>query len=206
MQVALLHRLGELGSWSFLQQIAFTLPTGPKDDPDDLMALNAFGRAAVGTTMIAARALTHRLVFLPYAGLDIPVPDHVVKRVPKNEDDNLPDQDSKQNVGRFLAPMASLGAELRWSFTQRWDLKYGAEASAKGKDHYDGQGRTDLLEQNTDQEVLRVRGGLSYSTVEDYKIGKSMAPTRVSLEIADTVAGRNIERQLRTELAAMLFF
>ena len=206
MQVALLHRLGDLGSWSFLHQIAVTVPTGPKDDPDDLMSLNAFGRTALGNTIIAARQVARRLIFLPYLGLDLPIPDRVVKRIPKNDDDNLPDQDSKQEIGRFLAPMATLGSELRWAFTNRWDAKYGVEGSAKGKDRYEGTGRTDLLEKNTDSEVLRVRGGLSYSTVEDYKIGKSMAPTRVSLEVADTVAGRNIERQLRTELAAMLFF
>lgn len=206
MQVAILHRLPDLRRWAFMHQMTLTLPTGPADDPDDLMALNSFGRTSIENMLIAGYTFNPRWQVLPYTSLLLPIPDTTVKRVPKNEDDNLPDSASKQRVLRVGAPTASLGYEVRWSLTRRWDIKGGHEASTKSSDHYEGQGRMDLLEKNSDSDVIRVKGGFTYSTVDDYKQGRAPIPGRVALEVSDTVRGRNIERQLRTELAAMLFF
>lgn len=206
IQLVLLHRLAALGAWRLLHQMTFVLPTGPKDDPDDLMALSVFGRTVIGNTMVAARLIARGLTFLPYAGVDVAMPDKVTKRVPKDENDSLPDQDSRQEMSRFVAPTLKAGGELKWLVGDRWEINYAVDASAKGIDHFSGSGRTDLLEKDTDSEVFRVRGGFGYSTIEDYKLKKSSAPGRVALEVTDTVAGRNIERQLKTELSATLFF
>jgi hypothetical protein len=206
MQVALLYRFPDLGTWAVLNQMTLTLPTGPKDDPNDLASLNAFGMASIDESLILAHALTPRWTILPYASLAVPIPDRTWKRVPKDENDTLPDPTSLQEVGRWLGPSTSLGFELRWEVVHRWTLKAGNEFITKWQDRYNGSGRVDLLGNNTDSSVLRARGGLTFSTVEDYKLRKASVPTRVSLEVSDTVVGRNIERQLRTDLTAMLFF
>lgn len=206
VQFAMLYRFPDVGRWAFMNQMTLTLPTGPKDDPNDLAALNAFGSTSVEESFIAANYFAPRWTLLPYVSLLLPVPDHTMKRVPKDENDTLPDQNATQDVARWLGPTAALGFELRWEVVKRWTLKAGNELANKWRDHYTGSGRIDLLESNTDSAVMRARGGLTYSTVEDYMIHKAKVPSRVSLEVSDTVVGRNIERQLRTDLTAMLFF
>lgn len=206
VQIVVNHRLSDLGYWRFLHQMTLCLPTGPKEDPDDLMAINVFGRTTISNMIIAAKNISRKITFLPFAGVDVPLPDRVLKRVPKNEDDNLPDQSQRQEVARWLGPSANVGGEIRWAFANRWETKTDLEATSKMQDRFNGQGRTDLLEKNTSSNVVRVKGGLGYSTVDDYRLGKSVVPTRVALEIADTVYGQNIERQLRTEVSATLFF
>jgi len=206
IQLAMLYRLPDFGDWALMQQLTLTLPTGPKDDPNDLMALNAFGRTTVEASLIGARSLARRVTYLPYVSLLVPIPDRTSRRVPKNDYDSLPDPDDTQELGRWTAPTLAVGSELRWECVDRWTLKSGLEAAGKGQDRYDGSGRTDLLEKDTDSSVIRAKGGLTYSTVEDYKLKKASLPSRISLEVTDTVVGRNIERQLRTDLTAMLFF
>jgi hypothetical protein len=206
VEVHALHRLPNLQSWAFMHQLSLHLPTGPKDDADDLTSLNSFGRTMIGNTLISARSLGSGLAFLPFTSLDVPIPDKVVKRVPRDEDDTLPDASSKRDVSRWIAPTFSLGAELRWSFLDRWELRTGTLGAVKGRDKFDGDGRMDLLSQGTDSTVVRVSSGVSYSTVEDYQRKHAMIPGKITLDISDTVAGRNIERQLLTELSAMIFF
>lgn len=205
-QLAMLYRLPEAGSWALLHQLTLTLPTGPKDDANDLMALNAFGRTSLEASLIGARVLGAGWTYLPSVSVLVPIPDRTNRRVPKNEYDTLPDADREQELGRWTGPTVALGSDLRWEVFGRWSLKGGIEAASKSKDRYSGSGRTDLLEKNTESSVLRTKGGLTYSTVEDYKLKKARMPSRISLEVTDTVAGRNIERQLRTDLTAMLFF
>jgi hypothetical protein len=210
IELDVLHKLpgsgSGIGAWALLHQIAFHLPTGPKDDPDDMMALNSFGRTSVANTLIAARSLGSGWSVLPYTSLEIPVPDKVTKRVPRDENDTLPDASSKQEVMRWLGPTLSLGAELRWSFLDRWEVRSGALEAVKAEDQFSGAGRMDLLSQGSDSSVTRVRSGVTYSTVDDYRSKLALVPGKVTLDITDTVAGRNIERQLLTELSAMIFF
>lgn len=206
VQIAMLYRLPDFGDWALMHQLTLTLPTGPKDDPNDLMALNSFGRTSIEAVLIAARALKPRVTFLPYVSLLVPIPDRTSRRVPTNDYDTLPDPDTTEDLGRWTAPTLAFGSELRWEVIDRWSLKTGLEVAGKGQDRYYGSGRTDLLEKDTDSSVVRARGGLTYSTVEDYKLKKASLPSRLALEVTDTVVGRNIERQLRTDLTAMLFF
>lgn len=205
-EVGLLHKLSDLGSWRFLHQLTFRLPTGPKDDPDDLLAVNAFGRRAIENTLVAGKSLGSRLMLLPYTTVAIALPDKVTKRVPTNEDDNLPDAETKQDVTRQIAPSFSLGTELRWDFADAWSTAGSVEGSIKGQDTYSGRGRMDLLSVGSDSSVAKVKGSLTYSTVEAFQAGRSKVPTRFALNVSDTIAGRNTERQLVTELSAILFF
>lgn len=206
VELALLHKLPELGAWSLTHHMAFMLPTGPKDDPDDLMALNSFGRTAIENALAASRRFSARWRLVSFTSLLMPIPDRVTKRVPKNEDDLLPDPSSKAEVRRFIAPTVTLGGELHWEFLERWDVSGSLSGDMKGRDRYEGDGRMDLLASGSDSSAARVGSGLSYSTVEDYLRGRAKIPSRISLHIDDTVAGRNVERRLSTELSAMLFF
>lgn len=206
MQIALLHSLEPSGSWTFVHQMNFILPTGPADDPDDLMAPNLFHRTAWENTLTGSRVLGARWAVNPFVSLLLPLPDRVQRRVPKDEQDLLPDPETKTSVARRLGPTLTVGGDLEWALDTRWTLRGGTEAAWKSRDSYSGDGRTDLLSENTESFVQRVRAGVGYTTVQAYLNKTAMLPSRVSLDVSDTVGGRNIERQLRTELSAMIFF
>jgi hypothetical protein len=206
MQVSMLYRLPDAGSWALLHQLTLTLPTGPKDDPNDLVALNSFARTSIEAALIAGKSVAPRWTVLPYTSFLLPIPDRVSKRVPTSASDTLPDASTVQDVSRWIGPTVAIGSDFRWEVMDRWSIKTGVEGAIKAPDQYTGMGRVDLLAANTDSSVIRAKGGISYSTVEDYKLKKSAVPSRMALEVTDTVVGRNIERQLRTDLTAVLFF
>lgn len=206
IQIASLYRLKNRGSWSALYQLGLTLPTGPKDDPNDLMAVNAFGRTVVDNSIVLARRLDSHWTVLPYASLSVTLPDRVDKRVPKNEDDVLPDASARATVTRFSGPSLGVGSELQYTVNRSWSLKGGLEGVSKARDRYLGDGRVDLLSTNSDCDVARIRGGVDYSSINEYRAGRALIPSRVALDVSDTVAGRNIERQLRADVSAALFF
>jgi hypothetical protein len=205
-QIAVMHRLPDYHDWSFMHETMFTLPTGPAYNPDDLMALNTFGRTSITNSMVAAYAVRPRWTIIPYTGLETPIPDQVSRRVPVDENDLLPDANTKQNVMRYLGMTTTLGADLKWDATDTWQFKTGTSFAWHAEDVYEGSGRMDLLEENTDSYVQIVKAGISYSTIDSYKRRRAKIPSRVSLEVSDTVDGRNIERQLRTDISAMIFF
>ena len=206
VEVSVLHKLPELGSWHFLHQLTFVLPTGPKDDPSDLEAVDYFGRAEIENTLVAGYEVLPGLALMPYTGLLVPLPDTVSRRVPLNEDDLLPDANQLEDVNRWLAPTLTVGGTARLTLFTDWALRTGAEASWKGADRYSGTGRMDLLEANSDTFLTRVLGGIDFSTIDRYRSGRAKFPTKVSAEVSDTVLGRNFNRELITEISAMLFF
>jgi len=84
-----IHKLEDIGSWALLHQMTLTLPTGPKDDPNDLEALNLFGRTQLENTLIAAQTLFGHIVVLPYSSLLVALPDTISRRIPMDESDTL---------------------------------------------------------------------------------------------------------------------
>ena len=205
-EIALMHRLPDYDQWSFMHSITLTLPTGPQYNPDDLMALNTFGRTSITNGLVAAYQVRPRWNLIPYASLDTPIPDRVSRRVPTSEDDLLPDADTKQTVTRYLGMTTTVGGDVKWDATNNWQFKTGTAFAWHAEDVYEGSGRMDLLEENTDSYVQIVKAGISYSTITAYKQKLAKIPSKISLEISDTVDGRNIERQLRTDITAMMFF
>lgn len=206
VQLVALHRF-QLGGLAALHQFGLTLPTGPAYDPDDLVALNTFGRTAIENGLAVSVPLHARVTMIPYTSLLLPVPDRVAMRVPKDAEDTLPDEAQKQFVTRSLGPTLTVGSEVELVAGRDVSFKAGYEMLWKAEDRYDGgDGRTDLLSQNTKSQAQRVKAQATYSTVNAYKKGLIPIPGMVTGEISDTVAGINIERQLRAEMSLMLFF
>lgn len=205
-QVVVMHGF-KLGNLAAMHSMAVTLPTGPAYDPDDLVAINTFGRTALENSLAVALPLGSRVTMLPYTSLLLPIPDRVAMRVPKDDQDTLPDEDQKQFVTRTMGPTFTVGSEIELVAGRDVSLKAGYEALWKAEDRYtDGYGRTDLLSQNTNSQAQRVKAQATYSTVNAFKKGLIPIPGMVTGEISDTVAGINIERQLRAEMSLMLFF
>jgi hypothetical protein len=189
-------------------QAQLGLPTGPKYTPDDLAAINIFGRTTVNNTLAYSRRLGTAFSAVPYISYLINVPDHVDVRVPGNEDDTLPDASTKENVQRKIGNTATLGGSLVYAQNDAFSLGAGYEVFHKDQDTYQGgrNQRYDLLSKNTVMSGQKVRAEISYSTVKSYFRKASLIPTVLSFEVSDVIAGMNVERQTIQELNVMLFF
>lgn len=206
LQVALLHGFNAWTNVEFRHQMTLVLPTGPRYDADDLMSLNQFGRTSIENSLVFGVPLAGRWTFRGYGSLLVPLPDQVTMRVPKDELDTLPDSSQKQDVTRVLGVRRSLGGELELQVSRALSIGGGYEYAMKDQDRYSGDGRTDLLSKDTSATAHRVRGTVMYSTVPAFKRNEIAVPAQAALDISDTFAGLNVERQTKAELTLMLFF
>jgi len=208
VQLVSMYRFYEDDTQALLFQAQLGVPTGPKYNPDDLAAINIFGRTSLTNTLAYSRRLGMRLSVIPYLSYMYSFQDTVDVRVPTSEDDTLPDESNKENVRRKIGDIATLGGSLVYDYSDALSLGAGYEFAIKEQDTYSGSrdSRYDLLSQDTAMKAQRARANISYSTVKSYFKKAALIPTVFSFEVSDVVAGMNIERQIVQELNMMLFF
>lgn len=208
VNVVSIFKFYEKGDSTLAHQAQLNLPTGPKYDTDDLAALNVFGRTNLTNTFVYSHKVFTGAYLVPYVSYLINIPDGITARVPTDEDDTLPDANTKEDVTRILGNIATLGGNAFYEITDSWMLGAGYDYSTKDKDVYRGDrnSRYDLLAVNSASTAHRVKAELTYSTVNSYFKKKAIIPMMISYQISDVFAGVNIERQLAQEMNLMMFF
>jgi hypothetical protein len=209
VQVSALYDLRSRAPFESQFRMNVSLPTGPKYNPDNLAALNQFGVTYLEPQGIMASKIgssnfkvTGSLAFRWH------MPDQISIRVPKNENDILPDADQKEDVRRQLGNKFTESAQLGYDLSEIINLFGLSEWSQKAADKYEGSksGNYDLLSKDSDTETQVVTAGLSYSSVEKYMRTKSGIPMVLTAQVSDTISGKNTERQLVQEVSAVIFF
>lgn len=207
IQVSSLYRFWKTDKTALLYQAILNLPTGPKYDPDDLAALNSFGRTSVENKLAFSRRLK-AFTLVPYTSFTQYIPDRVSMRVPENEDDVIPDSNTKETVEREIGRTLTLGHDAYYDVNDDFSVGLGYEFNFKQRDRYSGnEGRRyDLLEKDTNSQSQIMRGQLAYNTINAYLKKKSAIPTQVSYNYSDVVAGKNLARQTLHEFQFLLLF
>lgn len=207
-QVVSLYKLYEDDHQTVIHQATLNLPTGPKNNADDLVALNSFHKTTLENTFGYSRNLGSVVKLMPYTAVKIAVPDQVEARVPKNEDDILPDQDTKETVNRAEGMTFEIGIQSALQIFESFQVSFDYKLGAKTEDRYSGSksSRYDLLTKNSAARWQKISTEFIYSTVKSYLQKKSFMPMTLSLSIFDTVSGVNIERRTGQELSAVFFF
>lgn len=186
-----------------------SLPTGRGDDPDDLADLGIYGYLAVENQLLGNYVYNGRWTFAARGGYRYTFSDRVTRRVPGSEEDNLPDQSSKEVVSRVTGGAFFAGGSVTYTAMQGLDLAVGVESIRKSEDTYSGgrSGRRyDLLGRNTNTSNDRIRMGVTYSTIEAFFAGNALLPTMIAYEFSDTIRGFNSERTTIHEIWLQLFF
>lgn len=190
----------------FLNQL--TLPTGPKDDPDDMIDLNIFGKTQLQNILFANFDIYRWLELGVGVSYTWGISDDFEKRVPRSEDDFIPPTSTKETVRKD--PGDAVGAQLysNIKFSDYIHVGAGFEINRKQADRYSGsQGaRYDLLEKDTDTESGIAKFKATYSAVDGYLKGEQMIPYSVTYAFADHVYGKNVERELTHELLLKFYF
>lgn len=184
-----------------------SLPTGHGDDPDDLADLGAFGYLALENQILGNYVYRGRWQFAAKTGYRHTFDDSVVRRVPLNEEDTLPDADTKETVSRSTGGAFFAGGSVTYSATETLDLAVGVEGTRKAGDEYSGGGskRYDLLARGVSSSD-RVRMGVTYSSVKTFLDGRALLPAMIAYEFSDTINGINTERATIHEIWLQLFF
>lgn len=208
IQLVSAYRFWEAPGKGLLWTATFNAPTGPQYDPDDLIALNTFGRTGIENRITYSQLITRDLEVAPYASYNYFFADNVTMRVPMSEGDILPDQNSKQAVRRKLGDTITVGGETYYNAGDRWSFGIGYSLAETQKDSYEGggPGRYDVLEQDTESHFHRVNLQAQYSTVKAYMKKSALIPFIVTFNFLDTVKGKNTERRTLNELIFMMFF
>jgi hypothetical protein len=209
VQLVSLYQVFNNKRTALLTKTTFNLPTGPKDDPDDLTDLSDFGQTSISEGAVLTYMLTPKLRLSGLLTGTYGLPDKIDKRVPTSPDDSLPDISTKQNVNRQIGPSVSVGASTMYWFTQRWSAGAGFDIMTKAADKYWGSlrgSRYDLLQADTNQTSERIRLGVSYDTISAYLAKSAFMPAMISYTYSDTIAGVNIARQTIHELWLTMFF
>ncbi len=208
LQLASLYRLEDYRYIQSQFRLNVILPTGPKYDPDNLAAFNQFGYTYIEPQLISAYPISERLKVAGLLGLRMYVPDQVTVRVPENEGDLLPNADQKETLKRQTGFKLTESLQLSYAVGESWNFFGISEWAQKAADRFEGaqQKRYDLLSRDTDTQTQVLTGGISFSSVESYQKRKKGIPATISAQVSDTIAGKNVERQLVQEISATMFF
>lgn len=208
VQLVSVFRLAE-SKWTdifYLAQIG--LPTGPKYDSDDLLALNQFGLTMVENTLAVSFKSPYRLTFTPYVGYQYVLPDQITARVPKDEFDSLPDSSQKETVTRVMGSKWNYKAELEYLINSQWGLETAYKQSQKSGDVYLGDKnlRYDLLSLNSSsrEELYSIK--MKYSAVQSFLKKNALFPFIVYYEFSDMFHGENVNRRTVHEFNFKMFF
>jgi hypothetical protein len=195
-------------STSTMMRTTLTLPTGRKDDPDDLADLGVFGETAIEPAIVFNYLPHKRIRLAAKAAYKLAVPDSLEARVPESEGDFIPKAESKEKLSRNLGDTVTLGGAVNLAIGDSFGIAGGYEYNHKGQDSFHGSrgARYDLLMKDTKSRAHKLRAGLSYDTIALYQRKKNFPPLKLDYEVINTVAGLNVDRQLVNELSLTMFF
>jgi hypothetical protein len=208
LQLVGLYNFVNTKDWLASAKLTLELPTGPKDDPDDLTDLTMFGQTAIEPGVIVNLNKTSKFQIDAKAWYHLVIPDQAVARVPVDENDSLPGANRKENLRRDLGDTIAVGTSFYYTLFSGFRAGLGYVRSEKGPDKYSGDRgwRYDLLSKNTGSSSDMIRAGFDYATTEAYLKGNALLPFMLDYEYDETIAGRNTEHRTVHELSLTMFF
>lgn len=209
IQLVSLYKLYDRADWTLILQSTLTLPTGPTYDPDDLLALNnTFHKTSLENAIALAKWVTPSWKLIPYVSLKYTLPEKINVRVPEDEDDILPNQDTTEAVTRKDGMAYELGLQNAVDISDSFQVSLDYRIGTKDTDRFSGdlKSRYDLLEKDTLTRWQKTALEFTYSTVKSYFRSSSAIPFIASINFFDTIAGANTERRFGQEISFTLFF
>lgn len=208
LQLVSLYRFHDNGTTSGMFRSTLTLPTGQKNDPDDLADLGVFGNTAIEPQILFNYIPWKPLRLAAKAGYKISIPDSQEMRVPSSDGDMVPGLETKHRVSRNIGDTLTLGTAANLAIWNSFAIAGGYEYVYKATDSYSGgrNYRYDLLAKDSRSTAHKLRAGITYDTIALYQRTKSVPPLKIEFEVSNTIAGTNSDRQLVNELSLTMFF
>jgi hypothetical protein len=208
LQLVSIYRFQQNQYFDLFYLTTVGLPTGPKYDPDDLVALNTFGLTSLENTVAGTLKSRYGLNVTPYLGYQYVLPDSITARVPLNEEDNLPDASQKENVDRSTGGKWIFKSEGEFKASDALTLSSAYTQNQKAPDSFSGGRGTryDLLSRNTYSREEIYSFKVSFNTVKAYFKKKALFPYILYYEFSDLFKGENVNRRTLHEFNFKMFF
>ena len=194
--------------WSLMLRAHLNLPTGPEDDPNNMIDLPLFHRTYLDTALVTQYKIG-KWSFHNSFGMVLQKEDRVKKRVPTSENDILPDEDQTEDLRRKVGDTLKYEFNLGYSFREKYAFAIGMQKEWKYRDQYNGSFPDrdyDLLARDSGAELLKLSLATSYNTIQDFLKKRFPIPLSLSYSYSDIVSGKNIERQNLHELSLAVMF
>jgi len=150
IQLVSVYKMYDSGESKLIHQATLTLPTGPEYNSDDLLALNTFHKTSLENTFGYSKIVGSFLTASPYVNFRYVMPEEITVRVPKNSEDVLPDQSSKDQVMLEEGFTTEIGTKFDFDLSQDFkigtDYKFGQKNADKYSDS--AKGDTSVLVKN----------------------------------------------------------
>lgn len=185
-------------STHFQYRAILELPTGPESDPDDLTDLGAFHNLSLENRGVVDKKfgwLSDKLTFSGEIAGKVYAPKSMVQRVPENEEDSLPGEETKESVTRQWAYGYSLGGWVSTEISQWLSAYFGSKHFWSDAERYTGKegNRYDLLGQKEESSSTHIMVGVDLSTVDAFFRKQLAVPFNLNYEYSLAVTGKNIE-------------
>lgn len=183
------------------------LPTGKKDDPDDLVDQATGGETALGLYSIHDFTPISRVTLGTSAGYQAELPDTASVRVP-DEAQFLPGPDRKEDVSRKLGDSTFVEGNIRIVPISEIELGAFYSYSQKESDSYSGsKGRNyGALAKDSNSVIHRISGRVEFSTIDLFKKKAFDIPFLFGYVYANNVAAVNAPTSVTHQLYLRMFF
>ena len=195
--------------WDFTLMTTINLPTGPKDDPDNLIDFPNFAQTGIHLKTYHQYQISNQFSLGSALGYYYIMPDRLVKRVPKDENDLLPDENRKEFLYRNLGDEISVETYGIFNAMEFLSFDVSLALFLKGSDYYlgDRQGYDySLLSDNTKGHWVEGKVSVNFSSIPWFQRGQFPFPFIFSYSYSDVLYGHNTHREVRHEASLLLFF
>lgn len=208
IQVVGLYNFLSSDTWSSTVRFSLGLPTGPKDDPDDLGDLDQFGRWSLETAGILSRKWSPLWMTHSKLSYMLTPSQSVEKRIPTTRGEAFIPVTQKDTISRDAGDSWT-GAQVFEYYVRPWlSLGTGIEYIFKGEDRFSNssKGNSELLSEGTSSSSLNSIFAVNISTIELFQLKGRFLPLYLMYQFSDTLQGVNTERKKTHELSLSLFF
>lgn len=207
LELGAMYLLHDSSRWGMATTNGIMAPTGRQSDPDLLQDI-AFGDGQwdVFSELAVAYMPSSKWRFGTTWRYTYQAPSEQTLRIPFDEDVPLGDTKGRFNVkfgDRVDATVSATHIINDWlSFSPLYELAY--QMPSKYESRYSDANR--FLAANSDRIAHNVRLSGSFSTVTPYTKKKFILPGVITMNVQQTVAGKNVPKMTRYEIEFRMYF
>lgn len=193
--------------WEVLYKMNLNLPTGPEDDPDDLLDFPLFHRSSIESGVVGKYAFEN-WSFIQSASYVWQLADKTEKRVPVSATDILPDPERKELLKRDLGDIFRYEVSASYKWSSALSFSAGLQYEWKQEDYYAGSRdyNYSLLSVASGTEAQKIQLASTFNTINAYMEKRFPVPFIVSYLFSDIYSGKNVEKQYLHEFSLTVLF
>ena len=208
LQISGVYKYYSSSLWRLALRPYLQVPTGHKNNPDDLMDITTGGQPAVGLFSIHELILDRHWTLVSSAGYQANIQDTVDVRVPNGPDDFLPGPNQEGTVTRKTGNTIYLEGGAAYTPWRSLEIRGLYDFSQKDPDWFDGNQGWDysILSTDTGVQTQTVHAMAELSTIDWFLNKEFAAPLMLGYIYGNTIYAINAPNQVTHQIYLRMFF